>query len=97
MAYKYRDNSILWDKLLKGKTARIITTLDQPGWYYRLMYGRPSVNQLRKSTLQFCGISPVKVTYIGIIRNSPEASRKEMAAASKKNGIRFEIKHVQSC
>jgi putative NADPH-quinone reductase len=36
MAYKYRDNSILWDKLLKGKTARIITTLDQPGWYYRL-------------------------------------------------------------
>ena len=77
MAYKYRDNSILWDKLLKGKTARIITTLDQPGWYYRLMYGRPSVNQLRKSTLQFCGISPVKVTYIGIIRNSPEASRKK--------------------
>lgn len=87
MAYKYRDNSILWDKLLKGKTARIITTLDQPGWYYRLMYGRPSVNQLRKSILQFCGISPVKVTYIGIIRNSPEASRKKWLQQVKRMGL----------
>lgn len=73
--YQYRENSMLWDKLLKGKTAHIITTLDQPGWYYRLMYGRPSVNQLKKSTLQFCGVSPVKVTYMGIIRNSTDVQR----------------------
>ena len=38
MAYKYRENSVWWDKLLKGKTAHIITTLDQPGWYYRLFF-----------------------------------------------------------
>ena len=73
--YQYRENSMLWDKLLKGKTAHIITTLDQPGWYYRLMYGRPSVNQLKRSTLQFCGVSPVKVTYMGIIRNSTDVQR----------------------
>lgn len=69
-AFQYKDNSVWWDKLLKGKTAHIITTLDQPGWYYRLFYGRPSVNQLKKSTLEFCGVKPVKVTYLGIIRNS---------------------------
>jgi putative NADPH-quinone reductase len=51
------------------------------------MYGRPSVNQLRKSTLQFCGISPVKVTYIGIIRNSPEASRKKWLQQVKRMGL----------
>ena len=49
MAFQYRENSVWWDKLLKGKTAHIITTLDQPGWYYRFSYGRPSVNQLKKS------------------------------------------------
>ncbi|UQB69303.1 NAD(P)H-dependent oxidoreductase [Epilithonimonas zeae] len=75
-AFKYRENSVWWDKLLKGKTAHIITTLDQPGWYYRLFYGRPSVNQLRKSILQFCGIKPVKVSYIGIIKTSDENQRK---------------------
>lgn len=75
MAFRYRENSVFWDKLLTGKTAHIITTLDQPGWYYRLMFGRPSVNQLKRSTLQFCGISPVKVTYIGIIKTADAAKR----------------------
>ncbi|MEJ5091213.1 flavodoxin family protein [Sphingobacterium faecium] len=76
MAFKYRPNSVFWDRLLKGKTAHIITTMDQPGWYYHLIYGRPSVNQLKKSTLQFCGVSPVKVTYIGIVKTSDEKLRK---------------------
>ena len=75
IAFKYRTNSIFWDKLFKGRTAHIITTLDQPSWYYRFVYGRPSVNQLRKSVLEFCGISPVKVTYVGVIRNSTESQR----------------------
>lgn len=75
MAFKPREGSVWWDKLLKGKTAHIITTLDQPGWYYRLMYGRPSVNQLKKSTLQFCGVTPVRVSYIGIVKTSTAAQR----------------------
>lgn len=69
-AFKYRENSVWWNKLLKGKTAHIITTLDQPGLYYRFFFGRPSVNQLRKSVLEFCGVKPVKVTYVGIIKTS---------------------------
>lgn len=77
MAFQYRENSVWWDKLLKGKTAHIITTLDQPGWYYRFAFGRPSVNQLKKSTLEFCGIKPVKVNYIGIIKSSTEEQRKK--------------------
>lgn len=77
-AFKYRENSVWWDKLLSGKTARIITTLDQPAFYYRLMFGRPSVNQLKKSTLQFCGVKPVKVSYFGPIRNSSVEQRAKM-------------------
>jgi NAD(P)H dehydrogenase (quinone) len=44
-AFRYRENSVWWDKLLTGKTAHIITTLDQPGWYYWLVYSKPSINQ----------------------------------------------------
>ena len=89
MAFQYRPNSVFWDKLLTGRTAHIITTLDQPSIYYWLMFGRPSVNQLKKSTLEFCGIKPVKVTYFGIVRNSPEAARnkwkKEAEELGRKN------------
>ncbi|WP_027374309.1 MULTISPECIES: NAD(P)H-dependent oxidoreductase [Chryseobacterium] len=86
MAYKLRENSVWWDKLLKGKTGHIITTLDQPGWYYRLFFGRPSVNQLKKSTLEYCGVKPVRVTYVGIIRNSKEEQRNGWLKKVKKLG-----------
>lgn len=77
MAFSYKENSNFQVKLLRGKTANILTTLDQPGWYYWLMYGRPSVNMLKRSTLQFCGINPVRVNYFGIVRNSNDAQREK--------------------
>lgn len=77
LVFKYRENSVWWDKMLTRKTAHIITTLDQPGWFYRFFYCRPSVNQLKKSTLQFCGVKPVKVSYIGPVRNSTPKQREK--------------------
>lgn len=88
-AFKYRENSVWWDKLLKGKTAHIITTLDQPSWYYWLVYGRPSVNQLKKAVLEFCGIEPVKVTYFGPIRNSNEQFRNDLLKKAEALGKSF--------
>src|SRR5690606_24462588 len=85
-AFQYRENSMFWDKLLKGKTAHIITTLDQPSWYYWLVYGRPSINQLKKATLEFCGIGPVKVSYFGIIKNSNETTRQKWISKVEKLG-----------
>jgi NAD(P)H dehydrogenase (quinone) len=82
LAFRYRPNSVWWDKLLKGKSAHMITTLDQPGWYYWLVFGRPSVNQLKNSILKFCGIQPVQLTYIGIIKtSSPDLRKKWIAKA----------------
>jgi putative NADPH-quinone reductase len=76
-AFQYRQNWVWWDKLLAGKTGHIITTLDQPFWYYWFAFGRPSVNQLKKSTLEFCGVKPVKVTYFAPIRNTELSQRKK--------------------
>ena len=39
--FQYRDDSVWWDKLLKGKSARLIVTMDTPPWYFRLIYGQP--------------------------------------------------------
>ncbi|WP_316748404.1 NAD(P)H-dependent oxidoreductase [Pedobacter gandavensis] len=77
LTYQYRENSILWDKLLKGKTARIITTMDQPAWYYRFIYGNPSIRQLKKSTLEFCGVKPVKLSTIGIVKTASLKQRQQ--------------------
>lgn len=75
-AFKKRDNSLLWDPLLKGRSARIISTLDQPVWVYWLVNRRPSYWAMRRLTLNFCGIKPVRATTIGPIRLSKESFRK---------------------
>ncbi len=74
-AFKKREGSVWWDKLLKGKSARIISTLDQPAWYYWLVYRQPSTNAMKKLTMQFTGISRVKTTTIGPVRLSKERHR----------------------
>ena len=74
-AFKYRDNSILWDKLLKGKSARLIVTMDTPRWYYSLVYKNPGHNSMKKGVLEFCGIKPVGITVFGPIKSSDDQRR----------------------
>ena len=76
-AFKKREKSLWWDKCLTGKSARIICTLDQPAWYYRWYYGRPSHNAIKKLTLHFVGVSKVRTTTIGPIRLSSEDFREK--------------------
>jgi putative NADPH-quinone reductase len=64
----------------------IITTLDQPSWYYWFAFGRPSMNQLKKSVLEFCGVKPVKVTYVGPIKNTEPGLRKKWLDKIEKSG-----------
>ena len=86
-AFKKRENSVWWDKLLTGKTSRIICTLDQPGWYYRWFYGNPSHNAMKKLTLNFVGIKKVKITTIGPIRLSKEKYRNNWLQKVEKLGL----------
>lgn len=74
VAFRSRDGK-LPEKLLKGKTARIIVTCDTPRWYDALFMKSPAINQLKKGTLQFTGINPVKVSYISPIKGSSDQFR----------------------
>lgn len=75
-AFKYKTEGPWWDKLLAGKTARIIYTSDTPVWFYKWFYQQPSVVQVKDRTLKFCGINPVRVTAIGNLRNLGIEKRK---------------------
>lgn len=88
MAFKYRDNSVWWDKLLKGKTAHILSTMDTPTWYYRFIYGNPSVNQLKKTVLNFCGIKPVRVSHFTMVKGSTTEKRKKWLQKVYSFGLR---------
>ncbi|MEM8900248.1 MAG: NAD(P)H-dependent oxidoreductase [Bacteroidota bacterium] len=75
-AFEYQKGNPLPKKLFKGKSARLVITADSPAWYNKLFMGSPAIKQLKRGTLQFTGINPVRVTYIAPIRGSSEAFRK---------------------
>lgn len=76
-AFKYRENSPFWDKLLTGRSARLIVTMDSPAWYYRLFVGRPGHNAMKKGILGFCGIKPVHISAFSPLKSSNEKTRKK--------------------
>lgn len=69
-AFRYRENSALWDKLLTDKTAHIICTMDYPVWYYKWLLRESGIKTMRTMILDFCGITTTQTTYIAPIRNS---------------------------
>lgn len=74
-AFKYRPNSPFWDKLLKGKTARLIVTMDTPQWYYWLINKNAGHNAMKVGILEFSGIKPVKISSFAIIKSSTATKR----------------------
>ena len=78
-AFKYHKNDPFWDKLLKGRTARVIVTMDTPGLFYRIMYSSAGHKIMNRQVLGFSGVK-VKFTTFSPIRNSkPEQHQKWLA------------------
>ena len=88
-AFEKIENSLWWNKLLKGKTAHIISTLDQPSWFYTLFNHQPTVYAMKRMTLQFVGISRVKVTTIGPVRLSKESFRNKWLQKIEQLGFHY--------
>jgi len=74
-AVNFRNDTPRWDKLLKGRSARLIVTLNTPPLLYRLLFRRAGHITMKRSILEFCGIAPVRITDIGPMRNASADQR----------------------
>lgn len=78
-SYKFDGSSPLPTPLLSGRSARIITTMDSPGWWYRLMHARAGHAMLVRPTLHFVGVKPVAESTLYAVRAmSPDAIRQHI-------------------
>jgi len=85
-AFADRDEGEGWEKLLSGRSAHLLTTMDTPPWVYRLIYRSPGLNGLARATLGFCGISPVRRTIFGPVKGSSAATRGWWIARARQQG-----------
>lgn len=75
-AFRFKEGSVSsWDRLLSGRSARLIVTMDTPPWYYRLVSRMPGHNQMKRTILGFCGVRPVSITEFGPVKSSSPEQR----------------------
>lgn len=95
-AFKYRENSRLWDRLLSGRSARLLVTMDTPHWYYRWVVHQPGHQMMRRAILGFSGVKPVRKAVFGVVRGSTEAARGEWLARARTLGERDAVRAARA-
>lgn len=75
VAFRYREGSSFWDRLLTGRSAHCFVTMDTPPWYYRWVYRSPGHRLMKTNILGFCGIKPVRITPFGPVRGASAQKR----------------------
>jgi putative NADPH-quinone reductase len=64
-------------KGLAGKSAQIVVTMGMPAFWYRWFFRAHGVRGLERSILGFCGIKPVRETFIGLVEAKDGAAREK--------------------
>lgn len=81
-----------WKKLLTGRTARLVMTMDSPRWWNRLVYRNAAETSLKRAILGYCGIKTIGVTRFTPVRLSEESARAEWveraASLGRRDGAR---------
>ncbi len=85
-AFKYGEGSSLPDKLLPGRTAHLMVTMDTPAWYYRWIFHRPGHNQMKRTILEFCGIKVTKISEFAPVKGSGRQQREKWIALARELG-----------
>lgn len=78
--FQFHPGRATWDKLLAGRSARLVVTMDWPVWAYTLVQGAPGRRAMSRATLGFCGIKPVRLTELAPVRGSDAAARAAFVA-----------------
>ena len=85
-AFKYHEKGPFWDKLLKGKSARLLVTMDTPKWYYWLINRSAGHNAMKIGILEFCGIKPVKISVFAPVKSADNLKKKNWLAEVERLG-----------
>lgn len=82
-AFRYEQGKALPLGLLKGRSARVVTTMDSPSWWYALSHNRSIHGAFVAGTLRFVGFGPIRTRAIyglrGLGRPAREALLRDMA------------------
>ena len=63
--FAYHDDDPWWDKLMAGRSADVIATMDTPPFVLRWVHGNALIRRWKGQVLGFCGFAPVRTLSLG--------------------------------
>ena len=78
-----------WDKLLSGRSADLITTMDTPPLIYRFVYRAPGRQALARATLGYCGLRTARIEAFGPVVASSAGVRSRWLDRARASGARL--------
>lgn len=76
-AFKHQSGKIFPEKLLKGKSMRLMVTMDTPKWWFYLIYRASQYQILKDIVFGYVGFDPIRFSTFGFIRKSTDQQRKK--------------------
>ena len=73
-------------RALGGRSARVVVTMGMPALVYRWYFRSHSVKSMEKNILGFVGISPIRVSLIGLVDNLGEKGVRKWQDRMRKLG-----------
>lgn len=67
-------------KGLTGKSARVVVTMGMPTFWYRWFFRARGVRGLERNILSFCGIDPIRETFVGLVEGPDTRARSRWLA-----------------
>lgn len=87
-AIEFPDRPPYWRSLLDGRSARLITTMNAPPWFFRWYLRAPGHHVMKRAVLGVCGVRPVRVTALGPVKSSSLEQRRQWIERIRKLGER---------
>ena len=85
-AFRFEKGTPFWDKLLEGRSARVLYTQGSPQLVVRLARGDCFWKGLGEGTLEFCGFKPVRRTVMAAMDFASAAKREAWLADARTLG-----------
>jgi putative NADPH-quinone reductase len=85
-AFKNHSGKNFPEKLLKGKSIRIMVTMDTPKWWFYLMYRASQYQILKDIIFGYVGFDPIRFSTFGFIRKSTDEQRAKWLCRAEQLG-----------
>jgi len=88
-AFKHHSGKIFPEKLLKGKSMRLLVTMDTPKWWFYLIYRASQYQILKDIVFGYVGFDPIRFSTFGFIRRSTDKLRNNWLKKVEQLGKQF--------